>query len=128
MSSIAAVIYSLFRLPLLLHCTLFYALIAHSNLSVSFPFSLLSLLLLRHVAEQGKSQHCFRRESLVLSAVTWEERSQLAKKSLREGEVAGKGRRHDERRRGKVNKRETTVHALICRRSLLSFSKFLLVL
>lgn len=62
------------------------ALIAHSNPSLSFPFSLLSLLLLRHVAEQAKSQHCFRREPLVLSAVTWEERSQLARKGVRERE------------------------------------------
>lgn len=77
------------------------ALLAHSSMRLSFPFSLLSLLLLRHVAEQGKSQRCFRREPLVLPAVTWEERSQLARKRGRErGEVAGKGRRHGERRRG----------------------------
>ena len=62
------------------------ALIAHSNPSLSFPFSLLSLPLLRHVAEQAKSQRCFRREPLVLSAVTQEERSQLARKAVPERE------------------------------------------
>lgn len=81
------------------------ALLAHSSMSLSFPFSLLSLLLLRHVAEQGKSQRCFGREPLVLPAVTWEERSQLAGKRGRErGEVAGKGRRHGERRRGTLTR------------------------
>lgn len=74
---------SVFRSLPPLHCARsLSALVAPSNPSLSFPFSLLSLLLLRHVPQQAKSQPCFRREPLVLSAVTGEERSQLARKGV----------------------------------------------
>lgn len=87
------------------------ALLARSNPSLSFPFSLLSLRLSRHAAEQTKSQHCFRREPL--SSDTAGEEPAGRESSLREGEVAEKGGRHGERRE-KVKKREKTLLALIC--------------